>query len=329
MQPESEQPKILAAWEDQQVLAQRYRVKECVRQSGTCHLYRMQDLVRGVFSLALRPSPRTLAAQGGQEWFEQYGRTVLSVPPHENVLTYHGLAYDGGMPFLVADDVSGRGWDSAIYDGTLNDLRDMLDVAVQVAKGIAWLHQHAQVHYNVKPANVLICDSGLVKVWKYGESQAKTRAYASPEQSVGEEELTRSTDVWSFAVSMLHMFVGRVTWPTGSKVPGAFRRYMQTGPARPGIALMPGRVAELLAKCFRSDPAQRPGSMDEVAGLLGGAYEDATREAPPSHVEQEEPVQEPEQKSPVQEDDETDFDPQLSRQQDEPPSDLASDLEED
>ncbi len=329
MQPKGKRSKVVSAWEDQQVLAQRYRVKECARQSGTCHLYRVQDLVRGAFSLALRPSPRTMATDGGQEWFEEHARRVLAVPPHDNVLTYHALAYEGRMPFLVADDVNGRGWDSAIYDGTLNDLRDILDVAVQAARGIAWLHEHAQIHYNVKPANVLICDSGLVKVWKYGESQAKTRAYASPEQAAGKEELTRATDLWSFAVSVLHMFVGRVTWPTGSKALGAFRRYMQTGPARPGIALMPGRVAELLARCFRLAPAQRPSSMDEVVGVLAGAYEDATREPLAPHVGQEESVQEgargPELRSSARQEDETDFDPLLALLEDEPPSDLEDD----
>ncbi|MHC4789067.1 MAG: protein kinase domain-containing protein [Planctomycetota bacterium] len=241
-----------------------------MRQSGSCQLYRIQDVFRDTYRLALRPSHRVLARDGGREWFEQYCRKVVSVPRHPNVLMCERMTHDGELPFLVAEDVEGRGWDSAIIDAQLTELRRMLDVAWQVAEGLAWLHTHGQIHYNVKPANVLIANSGIVKVWKYGEAEGRTRAFGSPEQIAGNRELTPATDVWSWAVSVLNMFVGKVAWPSGAKAPLALRRYMRSGPAMRGVALMPGTLAELLSTCFHTNPEARPENMEQVAEGLKG-----------------------------------------------------------
>jgi serine/threonine protein kinase len=178
------------------------------------------------------------------------------------------MTHDGELPFLIMENAEGVWWDAAIDQGGLVELPRMLDVAWQVAEGLAWLHSQGQIHYNVKPANVLISHSGLVKVLKYGELEAKTRAFASPEQIAGDLPLTKATDIWSWAVSVLYMFVGKAAWPSGRKGPAALRRYMQDGPARPGMALMPGTLAELLSKCFRFDPEERVIGMDEIAEAL-------------------------------------------------------------
>lgn len=275
----SGQVKSFASWESEQVLADRYRVEECIRQSATCQLYRAQDVFRGSFHLVLRPSPRLLVRQGAREWFEQYCQNVLSVPPHPNVVACERMAAEGGLPFLVMENVEGQGWDSAILDGSLTELRGMLDVATQVAEGLAWLHGQGWIHYNVKPANVLISSSGIAKVWKHGEPDAKTRAYASPEQTVGDRSLTQATDVWSWAVSVLHMFVGSVGWPSGAEAAVGFQRYLGKGPTRRGTALMPGALAELVTDCFRSDPDERVITMPEVVEALKGIYESAVGES--------------------------------------------------
>ena len=125
----------------------------------------------------------------------------------------------------------------------------------------------------MKPSNVLLCNPGLVKLWKYGQPDAMTRAYASPEQLEG-GECSATTDIWSWAVSVLHMFVGRVVWHSGPDAAGVLRRYVRSGPAVAGIPMMPGRLCGILEKCLRKDPRQRPAGIDEVGKVLEGAYEE-------------------------------------------------------
>jgi hypothetical protein len=271
-------------WQPGDLLAGRYQVSECLRRAGTCCLYRVRDTSRNMPQLALGPAPGCAATPEGLAWFETYCTSVLSIKPHPNVLAARRMDRHQGVAFLVMRNASGLFWDGAISGERLTDLARMLDVAGQVARGIAALHSQDRMHYNVKPANVLLTDEGVAKLWRYGEAGAKTRVYASPEQLAGAAELTPASDVWSWAVSVLHMFVGKATWKSGTKGPVILARYMRNGPAKRNLPLMPGRAAQILADCFLSDPGTRPSDLAEVADefeAMREALAEGTAEFPP------------------------------------------------
>ena len=274
MPPAEDAPDNAGKWNAGQLLSDRYRVGQCVRRSGTCQLWHVEDVFRQTSHLLLRPSPAVMQRDGWRIWFEQFCEQALSVLPHPNVLTAERMTSEGPLPFMVMENADGQCWDEFITEGGLVHLPKMLDIAIQSADGLAWLHSQGRIHYNVKPANVLICRSGVAKLWKYGEPAAMTRAYAAPEQVTG-KALTEACDVWSWAASVLHMFVGKVAWPAGPKAAIALRRYRRNGPSRPAIALMPGALMELLAKCLVEDPGERRIRMDEVTELIEAIYETA------------------------------------------------------
>jgi serine/threonine protein kinase len=253
-------------------------MKELVRQSSSCQLYRAEDVFRGDLHLVLRPSTRLLSREGWRQWFRQYSETALAVLPHPHVLACERMTEEGEFPFLVMENVEGQCWDTLIGEGKLRDLRTMLALARQVAEGLGWLHSQTIIHGNLKPANVLVSTEWQAKVWKYAEPDAKTRAYASPEQ-LGEGPLTAATDAWSWAVSVLHMFVGRVAWARGPEATTALQRYMQRGPALADLPLMPGTVADLLRECFEEDPEGRLTDMEQVAARIEKICRSAFRPA--------------------------------------------------
>ena len=103
------------------------------------------------------------------------------------------------------------------------------DVAIQSAWGLQRLHEMELIHRDIKPANVLMTSDGLAKVTDFGLAAARvsagekpsdfgksnfvsyggrTPAYCSPEQADG-RTLTRQSDIWSWAVSVLQMSSGR------------------------------------------------------------------------------------------------------------------------
>ncbi len=262
-------------WNVGQALAGRYEVRHCLRYSATVCLYRVWDRRRQESRLLLGPGLGMLPDAAAVRWFEGYCKAVLAIGPHLNVLTPERMDYEGKVPFLVMPDASGFFWDEAIQSGNLSELPTMLGVAVQVARGIAWLHDQGQIHYNVKPANVLISESWHCQVWKYGEAEAYTRAYASPEQLAHERPLTPATDVWSWAAGVLHMFVGKVTWDSGLKAPTIMLRYRRHGPAKGHLPRMPERLDRLLAQCFSTDPARRPADMNDVAAQVDALRQEA------------------------------------------------------
>ncbi|MFI2505786.1 protein kinase [Streptomyces sp. NPDC018972] len=112
----------------------------------------------------------------------------------------------------------------------------------------------------VPPASVLVTRLGM------------TPAYASPEQFLG-HRVGPGSDLYSFAVSVLEMFVGDVTWFAGPVAGETLAGLRVSG----GCVLRPPEdVAALLARCLAVDPADRPGSAAEVAAGLVASYERLT-----------------------------------------------------
>jgi serine/threonine-protein kinase len=268
------------AWHEDDVLSDRYRIVQEQRRSSTGSLYQAVDVFREVPHLLLCPSSRTMKDPSGLQWFIQFCRNALAIPRHPNLLACRRMDYHGRMPYLVMDYVEGRYWDEKIKDGELTELSTMLDVAIQVARGLEWLHENGRIHGNIKPANVLLSsETGIAEVLKYGEVDAHTRAYAAPEQLTADRPITAATDAWCWGASVLHMFSGMVNWSLGSQAPRALQRYLRNGPAVPGLALMPVPVVHLLEQCFQDDPARRPTSTARITEQLENVYYDVTNAA--------------------------------------------------
>jgi len=99
-----------------------------------------------------------------------------------------------------------------------------------------------------------------------------TPSYCSPEQQAG-AVLTASSDIWSWALSVLEMFTGEVSWSAGSMGCEALEAYRRVQPPI-GIVPMPSNLVELLAACLRRAPAGRPESMHQIALQLQRIYSD-------------------------------------------------------
>jgi len=131
---------------------------------------------------------------------------------------------------------NGSGSAKLYEGGPQQALQRILDIAIQMAWALHYAHQQGLVHQDVKPANVMMTPDGTAKVTDFGLARARaaaseasttpdggsmlvswggrTPAYASLEQMAG-KKLSRRTDIWSWAVSVLEMFAGEVTWGAG------------------------------------------------------------------------------------------------------------------
>ncbi|HEY3382789.1 MAG TPA: protein kinase [Vicinamibacterales bacterium] len=182
-----------------------------------------------------------------------------------------------------------------------------LDLAIQFAWGLHFAHDQGLIHQDVKPGNVLVTTAGIAKVTDFGLAHARssverpgadspadvslvatfggmTPAYCSPEQAAmlaarragtprdALPPLTRRTDIWSWAVSVLEMFTGGVTWMGGQAAAAALEHYLENGPDDSSLPPMPEAVAELLGRCFSLDPTGRPATLLDVVEPLRTAY---------------------------------------------------------
>jgi serine/threonine protein kinase/tetratricopeptide (TPR) repeat protein len=202
----------------------------------------------------------------------------------DEVVIFMDLAADGSL----ADRI-GR------HQLTL--LTDVLDIAIQVGEGLNALHECGLVHQDVKPANVLLSAEGVATVSDFGLARARSRAaqpaseqpgqsvlvsggamtpaYCSPEQAAG-RPVSRRTDIWSWGVLVLEMFVGRVPCcdSGGPRAPEILTRYLQAAEQSSPVERMPPDVASVLSCCFSDDPAGRWATLAEAVDVLIGVYRD-------------------------------------------------------
>jgi serine/threonine protein kinase len=150
---------------------------------------------------------------------------AASALDHPNVCTIHEIGEtDDGRLFLAMARYAGETLKQKIARGPL-PLDEALDIARQIAEGLAEAHKKEIVHRDLKPANIFVTDSGLVKILDFGlaklAGQTKvtrtgttlgTVAYMSPEQARGQETDAR-TDLWSLGAVLYEMVVGRPAVP--------------------------------------------------------------------------------------------------------------------
>jgi tetratricopeptide (TPR) repeat protein len=183
---------------------------------------------------------------------------AASATDHPNICTIHDIAAtDDGQLFIVMAFYAGETLKQRLAGGAL-PVHEALDVATQVADGLARAHAKGVVHRDIKPGNLILTEDG-VRIVDFGlatfvdalqltvpGTTLGTAAYMSPEQTRGEEADARA-DVWAAGVILYEMLAGHVP----------FR----------------GAYAEAIAYAIRNDPppslrAVRPEVPEEVEQLV-------------------------------------------------------------
>lgn len=106
------------------------------------------------------------------------------------------------------------------------------------------------------------------------QAALKAKRQAKPQQSSSQQplKLTRRTDLWSWAVSVLEMFLGRIAWPSGSVAHITLKRTAEDERIPP----IPEGMRELLAQCLQLDADRRPHDLGQVAEAVRALYQQAT-----------------------------------------------------
>ncbi|MES1210711.1 MAG: protein kinase, partial [Acidobacteriota bacterium] len=221
-------------------------------------VYRAEDTrLRRTVALKFLPAglTRDLAAKAR---FLQEAQSASALD-HSNICTIYevGEAGDGEL-YLAMACYEGETLRARIDRGPM-PAAEALNVARQVAQGLAKAHREGIVHRDIKPANLMVTKEGVVKILDFGIAKllgeaggsvagafAGTPAYMSPEQALGEEVDAR-TDVWSLGVVLCEMLTGArpVQDQPRGEVPGGLKRILDRMLARSLSERYPSAVEAL------------------------------------------------------------------------------------
>jgi serine/threonine-protein kinase len=202
--------------------------------------------------------------------FRREARTAASLQ-HPNVVAVYDAGEEDGRLFIVMECVPGEGLDAVLTREGPLDPEHVLGVAQQAAAGLGYAHAAGVVHRDVKPANLLVREDGVLKVTDFGIALAATdatqltqvgtilgtAAYLAPEQARA-EPAGPPADVFALGVVLFEALTGEVPWPVeGIASLGAIGKT----PAPPLGSVAPGTPAALeraVAHALAYDPGDRP-----------------------------------------------------------------------
>lgn len=234
-------------------------------RGGMGVVYEARDLKLGRIA-ALKFLPTTRRATGGDAERLFSEARAASALDHPNIATVYQVGETDGRPFIAMARYEGRTLRERLREDPL-DPREALEIAIQVARALSVAHEAGIVHRDVKPGNIFLTGSGLVKLLDFGIAATGgtvdelhghgTVRYMSPEQARREPPDARS-DVWSLGVVLHEMLTGepmqRVFASREAGEAGAGRDGADSSSRVPDL---PGWIRTVAARCVAPRVAQR------------------------------------------------------------------------
>jgi serine/threonine-protein kinase len=280
------------------LIADRYELEELVGTGGMSSVFRARDR-----QLERRVAIKILHQHYAEdpEYLERFRREARAVAKlsHPNIVTVIDRGDDDGRQYIVFEHVEGENLKELVIRSGRLPVRRALELALAVADGLAFAHNHGLVHRDVKPQNVLLNRDGEVKVTDFGIARSLhveqgvtqtgtvlgTGEYLAPEQASG-KPVSPATDVYSLGVVLWELLAGDVPFVGENFVAIALRHVNEPPPSlrerRPDVS---PRLEAAVNRALAKDPAQRFPSMSAFAKELRACLAEA--EGAPVPVEED------------------------------------------
>ena len=265
---------------------------ETLGVGGMGTVYKARDMQLDRF-VALKLLRRDLGGEEDHKARLQQEARIAAAVSHPYVIQVFDSGTDHGQFYVVMELVD---------QGSLDDLmalqprlpeKRVLEIGIQVAKGLRAAQRRGLIHRDVKPANILFVDEHAAKIGDFGLASSATQRwgiggvvwgtpeYVAPERLNNDPEDFRS-DIYSLGATLFHAIAGKPPIEASTNSSTALleskQRPLDLQATAPDVS---AETAEVLERMIAADPAERFSSYDDLVGELERAWralalEDAT-----------------------------------------------------
>ena len=200
---------------------------------------------------------------------------------HPNIVTIYDVGQESSVQYIAMEYLDGNTLESVIASGPDWNYKTLTNVMIQVCDALHYAHESGIVHRDVKPANIMITNSDMVKVMDFGIARIDTSAsmtqtgtalgtpnYISPEQLKG-QAVDRRSDIFSVGVVFYELLTGEKPFK-GDTLSALIYSILHTEPLSPSDVNpdVPRIFDKIVAKSLVKDPDLRFQSARDLAGIM-------------------------------------------------------------
>ena len=274
-----------------QKINDRYEVIKSIGEGGMANVYLAHDLIldRDVAVKVLRGD-----LAGDEKFVRRFQREALSASSlsHPNIVEMYDVGEDNGTYYIVMEYIDGKTLKQLIKKRGALTLSECIDIMVQLTDGIDQAHESYIIHRDLKPQNIMIQDSGEIKITDFGIAMALNNTqltqtnsvmgsvhYLPPEQASGKGATVKS-DIYSMGILFYELLTGNLPFRGDNAVEIAFKHIKNDIPSvRESNPSIPQSIENIVLKATAKNPKNRYNSAKEMHDdLLSALNEDRINE---------------------------------------------------
>lgn len=260
-----------------QKINDRYEIEKLIGEGGMANVYLAHDTIldRKVAVKVLRGD-----LAGDEKFVRRFQREALSASSlsHPNIVEIYDVGEDDGNFYIVMEFIEGKTLKQLIKKRGVLSLSETIDIMLQLLDALATAHDSYIIHRDIKPQNIMIKESGLVKITDFGIAMALNSVeltqtnsvmgsvhYLPPEQASGKGSTIRS-DIYSLGILMFEMLTGKMPFKGDSAVEIALKHMKEPLPSvRELNPVVPQSVENIIIKAAAKNPKNRYRDVREMA----------------------------------------------------------------
>ena len=216
---------------------------------------------------------------GDEKFVRRFQREALSASSlsHPNIVEIYDVGEDDGNFYIVMEYIEGKTLKQLIKKRGVLSLPETIDIMLQLLDALATAHDSYIIHRDIKPQNIMIKESGLVKITDFGIAMALNSVeltqtnsvmgsvhYLPPEQASGKGSTIRS-DIYSLGILMFEMLTGKMPFKGDSAVEIALKHIKEPLPSVREInPVVPQSVENIILKAAAKNPKNRYHNVREM-----------------------------------------------------------------